>query len=262
MPVASRKRRGVGADGKKKRARTTGVLPVRSAARAARPSNVEDFFGEGSTGNLLRGCFTGDPEVYAWFQKRHSKGLKFLDKDGYYERNDHRWKVPYGVRDALHQPLMAVQITTKYPFFVTWVSPKTGKRLRKLFMSLPHAIVFVAERAQYVDEDAAIVARHGFDIPTKLRGKFPRKMDGRMHYWCPRCMSPRRFRKTDSVFFADKKFWNEEKGHYEWKNVKLAVVECTVCGITNRDYKFRRSNQPFEKRKIKKGVRRVKRRKR
>jgi hypothetical protein len=65
-------------------------------------------------------------------------------------------------------------------------------------------------------------------------------------------MQPRRFKRAepDESFYADKKFWNDEKGHYEWKNVKLALLRCTYCDISNRDTRFRASNQPVEKIKL------------
>jgi hypothetical protein len=199
-------------------------------------------------------------DVYAWFQRRHVKGNRLIDEDGWYRRNGSEWHVPYGVRVALHERLLWTQMVNKYPFFVTWVSPSTGKRLRKNFMSLPSAMVFVAEQAQYVDADAAIVCKNGFNIPRKLMGKFPRRMGKaqKLHYWCPRCMQPRRFRRTGEETHAMKKFPGSYG--YEWKLVKLAVVECVVCSITNRDAKFRRSNQPVELRRFKKGVTRARRR--
>jgi hypothetical protein len=56
--------------------------------------------------------------------------------------------------------------------------PKTGKRLKKFFGSMPNAVHFIATKAQYVDEDAAVVVRNGFDIPVKLRGKVPSQARG------------------------------------------------------------------------------------
>lgn len=229
--------------------------------KAPRPQTVDDLYGEGYTGNLLKGEFQ-TPTVYAWFQKRHEKAKKLIDKDGYYRYGDHEWKVPYGVRMAFEEKLLWAHMAHKHPYFVTWVSPKTGKRLKKFFGSMPNAVHFIATKAQYVDEDAAVVVRNGFDIPVKLRGKFPRKLSGRTHYWCPRCMSPRIFRRLfGQTFKAMKKEWNTEKARYEWRDRELALMACEVCRCTNRDQKFRRCNQPWEKRKFKKGVRKAKRRK-
>jgi hypothetical protein len=227
-----------------------------------RPTSVADLYGEGETGNLLRGRYH-TAAVYGWFARRHEKGVRLVDDDGYYRRNDHEWKIPYGLRIALHQPLLPPQYTTQWPFYVLWTSPRTGKRYKKYFGTMPQAIKFVAEKAQYVDENASVVGRHIRDMPPKLRGKFPRQMGGHMHYWCGYCMAPRRFRRRlpEETFSANKKFWSEEKGRYEWKEVKLAVIECKVCRGTNRDERFKRNNQPYEIRRFKQGVRRARRRK-
>lgn len=228
-------------------------------------SSVEELYGGGETGNLLNSQFNQDQRVYHWLQRRHEKGDMLLDDDGCYRRRGHVWKVPYGVRDALKSKLVHSQLNNRYPFFVTWVSPKTGKRLRKNFETLGHAIVFIAEQAQYVDPQACVVAKIGFYIPTKLMGKFPRRMKDaqgreRHHYWCPRCMAPRVFRRSVETFFAERKEWSEEKQRFVMKDRQLALTHCTTCGISNRDHKFRKSNQPMEKRTFKQGVRRARKR--
>lgn len=256
--MASREARFAGSTSSRAKDRRVRAVRGGHGTKPPRPSSVEDFFGGGEKGNLLKGEYN-TPDVYAWFQNRHSKGTSFLDKDGYYRRNGHEWKVPYGVKQALTARLTVSQIANKYPFYVTWVSPKTGKRLKKYFMSLPHSLIFIAEKAQYVDEEACVVSRHGFFIPRKLMGKFPRRIAGRMHYWCPCCMAPRKFRRRgDETFFAQRKEWSNEKNRYVWKERQLAILECPFCHITNRAHLWRKSNQPVEIRKIKKGVRRIK----
>jgi hypothetical protein len=225
------------------------------------PRTVDDLFdGQGK----LRPVYDRE-DVYAWFQRRHRRATRLIDGKGYYHSDEHKWKVPYGVRIAMTERLLWTQMVNKYPFFVTWVSPRTGKRLRKNFMSIPAAIIFITEQAQYVDPDASVVSKHGFLIPRKLMGKFPRRMGPaeRLHYWCPRCMQPRMFKKNGEVFHHMKKFmvWNDKLNDEapEWKVVKLSVIECQVCGISNRDSKFRASNQPVEKRRFKRGVTRARR---
>jgi len=223
---------------------------------------LEDLFGAGTTGNLLRGEYHRH-DVYRWFQKQHAKANKLIEDDGWYARNGHEWEVPWGVRQSLTQRLTHAQIAAKYPFYVTWISPKTGKRLKKFMMSLPHAIVFVAEKAQYADPEACIVVRHGFYIPRRLMGKFPRRMrDGHLYYWCPCCMQPRRFKRTGDVIWAPRKEWNEKKHRYEFTDRKLAELRCPFCGITNKFHMFRASNQPVEVRRLKPTARRVRKRRR
>lgn len=233
---------------------------MKKKAKVKFPKTLDELYGGGVTGQLLMGEYQVE-ELYAWFQKRHEKCNLLVDEDGYYRRNGHEWRVPYGVRSVFKERLVWGMMVNKHPYFVTWVSPKTGKRLKKFFGSLPQCIIFVAEKAQYVDPEAAIVCRIGFDIPVKLRGKFPRKMAGRTHYWCPRCMAPRIMKRTGDTFRAMKKVWSTEKLRYEFRDRELALLACSVCGATNRDSRFRRCNQPWEVRKFKKGVRRAKRRK-
>jgi hypothetical protein len=152
-----------------------------------------------------------------------------------------------------------------HPWFVTWRSPKTRKRYRKQFQALPHAIEFIATKAQYADPHASVVSRHPYDVIPALRGKFPAKRGGYIYYWCPMCVTARQFfpLSEDVTFWTAKKTWYETKGRYEWPDRRVRVLQCRICGCTNRNHYFRRSNQPWEKRRFKRGVRRTtKRRKR
>ena len=226
-------------------------------------TKVAHVFGGGATGELLQGRYDTDP-IHAWFQKRHQHfGAKLIDLDNVCriadEEGFHEWHVPYGVRYALYQPLLWAQIAGKYPWYVTWQSPKTHKRLKKKFESLASAIVFVTTRAQYADSSASIISRHGYDVPPKLRGKFPHK---RLGYWCPCCMDARKFYAVvpPQEIHVQKKV-PTDKG-YEYKLRRIRLLKCKICGCTNRDGKFRRSNQPWTVRKFKRGVIRARRRRR
>lgn len=233
--------------------------------KKARALKLNDLYGGGDHGNLLQGRF-GTEAVYSWFEKRHRRGYKQLGEDGIYRNGKHSWKVPTTVRLCLSQRLIHVQIANKYPWYVTWVSPKKG-RVKKRFNSAWAGIDFIATKAQYVDPHACLVSKcYAYHVPTAARGKFPFKREVRgktqTWYWCPLCMQPRRFRarKPFTEFFAMKKVWNAEKARYEYRDRKMRLIECTYCGCTNRDSTFRSSNQPFEVRKFKKGVRRAKKR--
>jgi hypothetical protein len=239
----------------------------RDMATQVRPRTAKDLFGAGDLKRFLLPEHE-TPKVYAWFQKRHVEARTSIDENGVYHSRDgeHEWRVPYGVRQAMTVPLIHGQIINKYPWYVTWVSPRTGKRYKKRCMHLVSAIDLIATRVQYVDSKASIVSRQvGYTVPPKLRGKFPRPMNGgKMHYWCPFCMDARRYRRDRGgrTFYTNKKFWSDEKQHYVWKEVHLATMMCVVCGCTNQDHRFRVSNQPYEKIRVKKGVRRIRRRRR
>ena len=239
---------------------------TKSKRTKSNPLKVRDLFGDGHTGNLLQGKYHTDP-VYGWFQNRHTRGVKLIDDDGFYhthdERGEHKWKVPIGVRLSLKQPLIHAQMANRYPWYVTWVSPKTGKRLKKYFSSAVAGIDFITAKAQYVDSKACLVSRHGYDVPAPLRGKIPKPWK-----WCPGCMSARKYRRvlgsdgSPTVFHAMVKTPTYDKrGNlvYEYTARPLALMRCTYCGFSNRDVKFRRSNQPWEKRKFKRGVTRARR---
>jgi hypothetical protein len=220
---------------------------------------LDKLFGGGVSGNLLNGYYNDDPRVYQWFQNRHRKHNHLIDGAGVYHYGGHVWKVPYGVRVALNTPLYHSQMSHRYPWYVTWVSPKTGKRLKKFFPSLPAAVHFIATRAQYVDPQAAVVSRHGYRIPTKLAGKLPKPWK-----WCPCCMNARKFYRTypERQFNAMRKEWSEEKQRYVWKERRVYEMHCRVCGITNRNTKYRHANQPWEIRRFKQRKRTRRRRRR
>jgi hypothetical protein len=167
--------------------------------------------------------------------------------------------VPLGVRLCLKRPLLWGQIVNRYPWCVVWFSPNDGRRRRKLFNTAMGAIDFIATKAQYADKHACLVSRQvGYDIPTPLINKLPKPWK-----WCPYCMTARKFRRTrDETFFATRKEWSEEKQRYIPVERKLAVLDCKYCRMTNQDPKMRRSNQPWEVRRIKPGVRRVRRQRR
>lgn len=220
-----------------------------------RLANVEDLYGGGEKGNLLGGLYNGDPRVYAWLQNRHSKGSGIIDsrigRDGVYRNGEHEWKVPYGVRYVLRRRLIHAQLVNKYPWYVTWKSPKTGKRLKKYFNALHAAVLFTAERAQYVDPSATVVCRIGIDIPYALVGKLPRPWK-----WCPCCMKARKFYRV----YPPQSFHRMIRDPITWKESirEIPLLHCRVCGLTNRDHHYLKSNFWLVQRRIKPGVRRVK----
>ena len=240
-----------------------------SSRKLRKKLRIKDLYGEGVSGNLLQGRY-GTAKIYAWFQNRHRRGTQLLDHGEYTSADGkHVWNVPVSVQECLALPLTTGQMNNRLAWYVTWVSPRTGQRLKKYFMSPWVGMEFLATKAARVDEHAALVSRQRpYHVPAKYRGKFPHKQQykGRMRtwYWCPLCMQPRRFRAVKPLqdFYAQVKVWSEEKQRFIWKERKLRLLECQYCGCTNHNDTFRRSNQPWEVRKFKRGVRRARRRRR
>jgi|SRR5215831_1345074 len=257
MPTPPKKKRsGKGADTERD-VQSPSVRDVRETAR--RVTRISELYGAGETGRLLDGRFTKSPKIRRVLQRRHKRATRGIGEDGVYRWNDHEWKVPGGVRISIKKPLIWAQVVNQYPWAVVWTSPNDGHRKRKLFATAGGGIHFIATQAQYVDKRAALVSRVvGYDIPIGYVNKIPRPWR-----WCPYCMTLRKFkRKRDgSTFYGERKEWSHEKARYEWRSRRLAVLECVRCGCTNKDPRMRRSNQPWEKRVIRQGARRVRRRK-
>lgn len=264
MPMASRHTSPGSAD--TQRATRTYMREMSSGNRRdkgtrKRSLTIADLFGAGSTGNLMQGRYQTDP-VYAWFQKRHlASGKHLIDDDGYCRIEDedgttHEWKPPLGIRLALSHKLTRPHIVNAQPWYVTF--HYKGKRVKKYFQSLACAVIYITEKAQYVDPHASIVSRYGYDIPAKLRGRIPRPWK-----WCPCCLNARKYHRSplQETFFRSVKVWSEEKERFIWKERKLWLTECPTCGLTNRNHIFRRSNQPWHIRRLGSRTRLVKKRK-
>ncbi len=228
-------------------------------------TKLTDLYGEGVTGRIMRSRFLDSwgnpkPKVRELLNRYHTDAPG-LNGDGWYVDGKHEWKVPSGLLYYWRKPLRRHQMIVMHPWYATWRSPKTGKRLRKMFTTLPHAVAFIATKAQYVDPKACVVARQGYDVPPAFRGKFPHKHNDRTYYWCPMCVAPRPFYAVipQREFHTLKKRWSDTKQRYEYIDRRVRVIQCVVCGCTNQNWTFRRSNQPWQIRKFKQGARRAKR---
>jgi len=215
-------------------------------------------------GRLLRSRFQSPdgspkPKVERLLQRRHRPSPALSD-DNIYHTGDHEWHVPLGLAYAWRNPLRRWQMVVLHPWYVTY-HDANGRRHKKEFQALPHAVHFVASRAQYTDPHAAVVSKHTYDIIPQLRGKLPRKHKGVTYYWCPLCVTARPFFAVtpERTFYTMKKV-QTDSGRYRWTDRRMRVLACRVCGCTNQNHTFRRSNQPWEKRTFKQGVRRARRR--
>lgn len=163
----------------------------------------------------------------------------------------------YGIQQALRTPLFPNQLSHRYPWAVMWL--KEGKRYKKKCKNLLEAVHLRDRIKEAGVSNATVVSLcRSYYIPVELIGKLPRPW-----VWCPLCMKPRKFRRVrDETIFVFKKVPDEKRGGYKEVERQVALLRCPMCGCTNRNQVYRRSNQPFEVRKFKRGVTRARKRKR
>lgn len=170
------------------------------------------------------------------------------------------YQPPRNITWILDQGFVWTQIANEHPWAVMWIK-KDGSRGRKRFNNLYAAIAW-HRRAVKKNHTARIVSRgRAYDIPRDLRLKkdrLPKKFK-----WCPFCADFRVYRKVYPLeqFYAMVKVRGiDKKGDpkWEWKERKLWLTECQLCGNTNRNPVYRRSNQPWNLIVVKAGKRRTK----
>lgn len=166
------------------------------------------------------------------------------------------YTIPKNIAYILEHDMVWSQIVHEKPWAVYVLID--GKRRRKRFNNLWSAVQFHSEVTKKHPSAGIVSLAKAYELPAEWRlkrDKLPAKWK-----WCPRCVTFRVFHRVDPPqrFEAEVKKWSETKGRYIWTYRSLWLTECQLCGHTNRDPAFRRSNQPFELRRIKKGVHRVK----
>lgn len=168
------------------------------------------------------------------------------------------FKPPRNIERFLADGFIWSQIATQKPWAVYVLID--GKRRRKKCNNLWEAVEYLRKVKKKYPSAGVVSLARSYSIPTELaikRDRLPKKFK-----WCPQCADFRVFRRVDPPvrFSAHVKVWRESKGKYEFTDRMLWLTECQLCGSTNRPQAFRNSNQPYEVRRIKKGVTRVKRR--
>lgn len=213
---------------------------IRSQARP-RVKRIGDLFNE--HGNI-RGEFIGTD--------MEDKLLRYHRRAALAAQASSNGRLPIGIRQALKLQPIQGQLSHRYPWSVVVIH--RGKRYRKLCPTLGAAVILWVEYREK-GYNATVVSRvRGYDIPAAIRGKVPPGW-----LWCPHCMQPRRFRPVyEETFYGLRKRWNDTKHRYEWVERKLQLLECPLCHASNRSESFRRSNQKWEKVKLRPGARRVK----
>jgi hypothetical protein len=165
-----------------------------------------------------------------------------------------------GIKQAARVPFSANQLSHRYPWAVLWMRRVDGKRKRykKLCTNLYQAVWFRNMIHERGIPNATVVSRaRSYHIPVELIGRLPKPW-----VWCPNCMKPRKYHRVgDETIFAQKKVKVVSKRgivSYEYRERRVALLQCPMCGCTNRNMVYRQSNQPFIKRKFKRGVTRAK----
>jgi Zn ribbon nucleic-acid-binding protein len=223
---------------------------IRSQARpkVKSLSNVYD-------GDHIRPEFIGTDMEDKLMQRQRSMAvdaLLGLSRNGY--------KVPKNVEFFLQGGFVWNQVAQRRPWavYVLITTPKGTTRKRKRFNNLYEAVAWHSKIHPKYPSSGIVSLAHQYELPAEWRvrkDKLPNRFK-----WCPHCGTFRVFkikvpRETFSVL---KKVWRPSKDKYDWVERTVAVIECQLCGHNNRSPVYRRSNQPWEVRRIKKGVRRVK----
>ena len=218
------------------------------------PSSVSDLW---DTQGHLRPEYHTD-KVLRQLERRQVRAAELAAKF-----QDDSYKIPLGVRIALRQGFVYNQICKPRPWATYFILH--GKRRRRLHAHLSDAVMFhkLLTVKKGIRNATIVSLARGYDIPPSLRGKLPPGWR-----WCPHCMKPRRYKRAydnrgnPRTFYGMVKMWDEKKSQWKYSDRKLAVLYCPMCHNTNRSHVFRRSNQPWHTRKIKQGVRRIRKQRR
>lgn len=233
---------------RRKRTEATVLTPPRERALRARlRPKVSKFEELWDTGGMLLAPFVeSDLDAkdgpLARRQRKAVVAAMKLGDDGY--------KVPRIVMIAYKAgDFIMCQVAQRYPWAV--IAKTDDKTYVKKCETMLRAVEVHKRWVEKVP-NATIVSRvRGYDIPPELRGKLPAGWK-----WCPRCCKGRKFKPVEPAqhFYAERKEWDYQLGRYVWKERRLKLLECPLCGCTNRDPIFRRSNQPWEVKRLRAGT--------
>lgn len=219
---------------------------IRSRARP-RVKRVSDAYDDGK----LKGVFIGTDLEEVLMRRQHTLAINAvlsLSTNGY--------RIPNNVDVFISGGFVVGQVASQRPWAVYVLI--NGKRRRRRFNNLYDAIRYHRKIHSKFPSSGIVSLGRSYELPPQLRfkkNKWPKRFK-----WCPRCCAPRAFKRREPVetFSALVKLWSEEKERYVWTERTLYVTECQLCGLTNRNDVFRRSNLPYEKRRIRQRATRVK----
>lgn len=207
--------------------------------------------GEAYVDGRLRGDLAGTDMEEKLLRRQQEIAL-----DSLLQLGDNGYKVPKNVSTFAAQGFVWNQIAVEKPWAVYVLT--NGRRKRKRFNNLREAILFHKKIHEKYPASGIVSLCKGYELPqawlTK-KDKLPKKFK-----WCPHCAAFRVFKRVEppEKIFAMVKVWSNEKNRYEYADRELWLTECQLCGHNSRSHVFRRANQPYEVRKVKPGVRRIK----
>jgi hypothetical protein len=219
---------------------------IRSRARP-RVKYLEDVYRNGK----LKSEFIGTDMEDKLMRRQQQLAL-----DAVLGLSDNGYRLPRNLDTFMAGGYVWNQIAVKRPWAVYVLV--NGKRKRRRFNNLYEAIEWHKKIYPKYPSSGIVSLARAFDLPAHWRlrkDKLPRRFK-----WCPHCGAFRVFRRVDPPqrFCAIIKSWNPETQRWRWAERMVWLTECQLCGHTNRSPVFRRSNQPWELRKIKPRVTRVK----
>lgn len=229
---------------RRRRAEATVLTPPRERAlRAKLRPRVKQFDELWDHRGLLKAAFVeSDMDAPDGpLVRRHRKAVIAAMKLG-----DDGYKVPRIVMIAYKAgDFIMCQVAQRYPWAV--IAKTDDKVYYKKCETMLRAVEVHKKWVKKVPNATIISRVRGYDIPPELRGKMPPGWK-----WCPRCCKGRKFTVVSPAqhFYAERKEWDSSLGRYVWKERRLKLLECPMCGCTNRDAIFRRSNQPWETTKL------------
>ena len=206
-------------------------------------------------GEKLRSEFVGTDMEDKLMQRQRAKAV-----DAILSLSQNGYKVPKNVEFFLQGGFVWNQIAQRRPWavYVLMGTSNGTKRKRKRFNNLYDAVRYHRQiRVKYPNSGIVSLAQ-SYELPAEWRlrkAKLPAKFK-----WCPHCGTFRVFKVKEprEQFSVLKKRWSTTKERYEWVQRQVYVIECQLCGHNNRSPIWRRSNQPWELRKIKRGVKKIK----
>lgn len=226
------------------------LVRVHEARSVARPrvDDVADAYNE--RGQLRPEFLDTDLEAKLMVLQRK------LALDAVNKLSSKKYPIPKNVHVFVAQGFAWNQIAHEKPWAVYVL--RDGKRKRLRFNNLREAIIFHKKCYKQGLSCGIVSLCRAYALPEDLRFKKDKYPD--RFKWCPNCAEFRVFTRVrpEAFFFSLIKTWDDKDQRFIFPERKIYVMECQLCGNTNRSEHYRRANQPYEVRTIKPRKTRVK----